>query len=276
MRSLTSSTLWRSVPDPAHFAKMEQGSGYDGDEVAARTTVRYIPAGGAEATKPLLDVDPMCVDGGRMARPIPKYKGRKNYSGHDALTTGGRVVEFESRLEHARIMIADFDPTVTAINSQVMELVFRPPNGKPRKHFPDLLLLGADGPTVVDVTSETRLYNPKRVETYTWTGAALRGAGWRYEVWCGADPIVMANLSLLSGYRRESVVDPAIVAAATSHGRSSTMEDLVAHLSADFPSMFVKAAVRHCMWRSIYRFDMSEPLESSTWLTYHKLHDARR
>lgn len=45
MRALTASTLWRAVPDPAHFFRMESGVGLDGDEVALRTTATYTPKG---------------------------------------------------------------------------------------------------------------------------------------------------------------------------------------------------------------------------------------
>lgn len=268
MRVLTESELWRTSSDPVHVARMESGAGLDGDAVATRTQVTYTRPNGHEVCVPLLEADAGDIDGARMARPIPKYRGRRNYSGFDVVMTGGRTIEFESRLEHARIMIADFDPAVTAITSQPMRLTYTPRGGKAVNHYPDLLLLTTSGPLLVDVTSENALHKAKRVAIFTWTAAAVRAVGWRYEVWSGADPIAMANLTLLSACRRPMVVDSEIVTQACAFARSTQMNDLVDQLSTRFPPMLVKPAVRHALWRGMYRSDMSESLQGDSWLTY--------
>lgn len=43
------------------------------------------------------------------------YKGQRHYSGWYWSSTTNGLVAYESRLELARIMLADFDPSVTAI-----------------------------------------------------------------------------------------------------------------------------------------------------------------
>lgn len=55
------------------------------------------------------------VIAGLPMREFRWYKGWRHYSGWYWCATGQRLVVYESRLELARIMLADFDPAVTAI-----------------------------------------------------------------------------------------------------------------------------------------------------------------
>jgi hypothetical protein len=81
------------------------------------------------------------------------HEGRRHYPGWYWCATGQRLVVYESRLELARIMLADFDPAVTAVAAQPFRLTGRD-GSRVRRHVPDVLLAGADGGvTVVDVTS---------------------------------------------------------------------------------------------------------------------------
>ena len=57
---------------------------------------------------------------------------------------------YESRLELARLLLADFDTAVMHSVAQPLLLVASV-EGKQRKHIPDYLLLTNDGPVVVDV-----------------------------------------------------------------------------------------------------------------------------
>jgi hypothetical protein len=62
-------------------------------------------------------LDRLCADeviAGLPVREFRWYKGRRHYSGWYWCATGQRLVVYESRLELARIMLADFDPAVTA------------------------------------------------------------------------------------------------------------------------------------------------------------------
>lgn len=55
-----------------------------------------------------------------------------------AATTGGHVV-YESRLELARLLLADFDPEVTSVYAQPC-LLASVAGGRARRHVPDFLL----------------------------------------------------------------------------------------------------------------------------------------
>lgn len=75
-------------------------------------------------------------------------------------TTGG-LVAYESRLELARILLADFDSEVTAIAARPFHLSGLDA-GVVRGHVPDLLLRHASGlVTVVDVKPRSRLADAK-------------------------------------------------------------------------------------------------------------------
>src|SRR5579859_1658087 len=74
------------------------------------------------------------VAGGLPVREFRWYKGRRHYSGWYWSATTGRLVAYESRLELARIMLADFDPLVTAIAAQPFLLA-----GPRKGHLPALL-----------------------------------------------------------------------------------------------------------------------------------------
>ena len=60
-------------------------------------------------------LDRVAVDdvvAGLPVREFRSYKGRQHYPGWYCSAALGRLVVYESRLELARIMLADFDPAV--------------------------------------------------------------------------------------------------------------------------------------------------------------------
>jgi hypothetical protein len=78
------------------------------------------------------------------------YYGQHHYSGsYWASTTSAHVI-YESRLELARLLMADFDTSVNHIVAQPF-MMQTPIGGKIGRHIPDYLLLTDDGPVVVDV-----------------------------------------------------------------------------------------------------------------------------
>nr|MDT0666067.1 TnsA-like heteromeric transposase endonuclease subunit [Micromonospora sp. DSM 115978] len=71
-------------------------------------------------------------------------RGQAHYSGwYWSATTAGHVV-YESRLELARLLLADFDPSVVRIAAQPFCLTAEV-GGRRRWHVPDFLLVDAAG-----------------------------------------------------------------------------------------------------------------------------------
>jgi hypothetical protein len=97
-------------------------------------------------------------------------------------TTSGHVI-YESRLELACLLLADFDPDVTAIAAQPF-LLRAQAGGRVRRHVPDFLLSCADGTVrVVNVKSAARLADPAVAEALAWPSGAAQLACWLSLIW---------------------------------------------------------------------------------------------
>lgn len=101
-------------------------------------------------------------------RRVRSVHGHAHYSGsYASATTGGHVV-YESRLELARLLLADFDPAVQGIFAQPCRLVARV-GDRVRRHVPDFLLVMRSGTVrMVNVKPADRLQDPKIAEALAW------------------------------------------------------------------------------------------------------------
>src|SRR5579859_62894 len=123
------------------------------------------------------------VAGGLPVREFRWYKGRRHYSGWYWSATDKRLVAYESRLELARIMLADFDPAVTAIAAQPFRLTGLDGLGV-RRHVPDILLADAGGGvTVVDVKAAGKRADAGVRAVMAWTREVAALRGWGFEEW---------------------------------------------------------------------------------------------
>jgi hypothetical protein len=149
---------------------------------------------------------------GRPWRVFRWHRGQAHYSGWYWSATMGRHVVYESRLELARLLLADFDCQVEAIAAQPF-LVAGPGNGRTRRHVPDFLLVDRSGlVTVVNVKPADRLADPKVAQSLGWAGTVFAARGWRHEVWSQAPPEVLANVRFLAACRHAARVASETVA----------------------------------------------------------------
>jgi hypothetical protein len=200
-------------------------------------------------------------------RQFRSHQGQAHLSGsYWAATTGGHVV-YESRLELARLLLADFDPDVTDIYAQPCRLVARR-GGRIRSHVPDFLLVSASAVvTVVNVKPANRLGDPRIVEALTWPGIVFGDHGWGYEIWSGCDPIVLDNVRFLAAYRRRAVVDDATVDRACQtvvDGEALAVAER--RLAAGTPAYMVRVGLLAGLWRGRLTADLSRPLSGATIL----------
>lgn len=91
-------------------------------------------------------------------------------------TERGHVV-YESRLELANLLLADFDHTIHHIVAQPFSLRAEV-CGQVRRHVPDYLWDTDHGPVVVDVVRAERMVHPKIVALCTWTNMIVESIGW--------------------------------------------------------------------------------------------------
>ncbi len=139
----------------------------------------YRDANGSQRTLPLdrariQDLAPACP--WRMFR---SYRGQPFYSGMYWSATMRAHVVYESRLELARLLLADFDRAVVTIVAQPFNLSVRI-DGRTRRHVPDRLLQDATGAvTVVDVKPAVLL--AELLHAFLWSGRlGVRDCAERY------------------------------------------------------------------------------------------------
>ncbi|WP_423488274.1 TnsA-like heteromeric transposase endonuclease subunit [Mycobacteroides sp. PCS013] len=214
----------------------------------------------------LADADPSSLIDAYPWREFRWRAGQKHYSGAYWSATEGRHVIYESRLELARLLFADFDRSVNRICAQPFLLV-RESNGVWAKHIPDYLLQTDQGPMVVDVKPVGRLSRPEVASTFAWTRSAIEGRGWQYEVWSEPNAAELQNVRFLAGFRRRSLFDPAILAAL----RAISIDDLsiskAIGVLQGWPGSLARSALLHLIWSQEFGIDMSRPLSHDSTLT---------
>ncbi len=227
--------------------------------------VRYRQADGEFVETTLDRVAVGEVVAGFPVREFRSYRGRQHYSGWYWAATGRRLVAYESRLELARILLADFDPAVAAVAAQPFQLVG--PDGEAvRRHVPDLLLVGADGSvTVVDVKAARRMERPKVVAQFAWTKQVCALRGWHFEAWSGADPVLVENVRFLAGYRRGEVIDQDVVKEVARVARTQRSVAGIERALVDrFAAELVRPAVLHLVWSGVLAAGLDRPLGAWT------------
>lgn len=202
---------------------------------------------------------------GSPVREFRSYRGRKHYSGwYFSTTTGGHVV-YESRLELARILLADQDPDVVAIAAQPF-LLEGIDGGRTRRHVPDLLVEHADGRlTVIDVKAPWRIDDAKVVAQFAWTGSVCAEHGYGFEVWSGCDAVLLENVRFLAGFRRPELIElevARLVLAGACQAR--TIREIEYGLGTPQYRGLVRPAVLHLLWTGALSADLSRVLGADT------------
>ena len=195
-------------------------------------------------------------------RTARSHRGQRHLPGlYWSATTGGHVV-YESRLELARLLLADFDPEVVGIAAQP----FLVRDGD-RRHVPDFLLRRADGSVViVNVKPADRMGRDEVADALAWAGHVFVERGWDHEVWSGADAQLLANVRFLSGYRRGALLEPfAGVEGALGTGVVLTIARAEAALK-DAGVVEARPVVLHLLWSGRLRADLERPLTGDTEL----------
>lgn len=195
-------------------------------------------------------------------------RGQGNLPGFYWSATVGDHVGYESRLELARLLIADFDCEVTAIISQPFGLLTHRARRQPS--VPDYLLLSPKRPPhVVDVKTAIEAQKPDVREQLDTRRRALQGGlGWRYEVWTGdGQERLIQNLRLLSCFRRDWMFTAQTVRAVVSHAHTegiTSLEKIEQNVTREAPAI-VRASALHTVWRQLLRPPtLTEPLRSAT------------
>lgn len=145
-------------------------------------------------------------------RTVRTYAGQKSVTRqYWAATTRGPLL-CESHLERHRAMLLDFDPQVTGLAAQPFRLFWPTRRGR-RGHVPDFFARRADGEGLVaDVRPDDRI-EPDDAEAFAATARACELAGWRFERVGVVDPVLLANVKWLAGYRHPRYRQPLVAQA---------------------------------------------------------------
>ena len=188
-------------------------------------------------------------------------QGQKHYSGTFWSATEEGHVIYESRLELARLLFADFDLSVRHIVAQPF-LLRADVDNVVRKHIPDYLLFTDTGPVVVDVKPRRRLATPANTVIFGWTRRAVESRGWRYEVWSEPPQAELENLRFLAGYRRCWLFDQELLDQLRRSDLDGVTVGAASRSVPARPEPVVRAAVLHLLWRQEFTVDLTRPLSS--------------
>jgi len=230
--------------------------------MTARLQLRLVD--GSEREIPLEAVCAGDVKAASPWRTFRSHRKQRHYSGWYWSSTMGDHVIYESRLELARLMLADADPDVVNIAAQPF-LLIEGVETKPRRHIPDFFVEHRNGTcTVVNVKPAAKLDDPKVAAALAWAGETVTAKGWSVEVWTGCNPLLLANIRFLAGYRRSWLFDPVQVRAVEA---AIVGGDTIGRLEARLRDSGVvepRPLVLHLLWAGRVRAELTGPLDTDT------------
>jgi hypothetical protein len=227
--------------------------------------VRFRPQVGANLqTAKLSEVS--ATDFRAPVRAPRSFRRQQNYPGFFWLATTQSTQPYESLLERDRLWLADFDSKVTSVVSQPVQITVHLEGGT-RRHVPDFLFGFRDGSyQMVDVKPKEML-GLQRVRTqFAWTGRACRMMGWRYEVWSGADPILLRNIKFIAVGRRPRWLGPELIDNVAQHGATGMTLGQAEDIASEALGCPVRLPSMALLWSGRWSTDLTIPLSRSSVL----------
>ncbi|MET8117322.1 TnsA-like heteromeric transposase endonuclease subunit [Streptomyces prasinus] len=191
-------------------------------------------------------------------RSFPVRYGRRVAPGWWWSSTSGRLVAYGSGAMRIQLMLLDREPGVVALACRPVELVWRENSGRVVGHAPQLMARLKNGSgLLVDCVGRSgpsaRLAGRAQIVT-----AAAEAAGWCYRFAEPPDPVLVANVRWLAGYRHPR------------HGAGPWLPRLMAAFGNPRPAVeavrelgdpiAVWPAVFHALWSGVLRVRLNEPL----------------
>lgn len=236
------------------------------DELA--TEVRFLPADGADLVATTLGlISSQEVISGEPVRLPPSYKGQRNFPGLFWLATTHKTVVYESLLELDRLWTADFDPHTIRIATQPLQLQGRD-GAHLRRHVPDMLLEHSNGNfTLVDVKPASRLSDKRVQDQFTWTARLCKAKGWSYEVWSGADPVLMRNLRFIAVGRRAQFLHPTLLDELEPLGHPEmTIAQVEQTATGLADAHTIRMAALALLWSNRWHVNLTKPISAYSQL----------
>ena len=203
-------------------------------------------------------------------RQVRHYHGQLHFPGWFWSERIGRRLMYESRLELARLLVADADPHLLDVREQVFFLTLNFSDGSVIRHIPDFFICTENQrPRLVNVKPSGWEKEEKFRKTFDALNSLCAEQGWSYETWTGEKRSYLENLRWLSGYRRRSVIP------ATDEEIRSTLElvtdpmaiQVLERQARDIGVDQPRTVVMHMLWNSTIQANLALNLSarSEVW-----------
>ncbi|MDV7246275.1 MULTISPECIES: TnsA-like heteromeric transposase endonuclease subunit [Rhodococcus] len=174
--------------------------------------VAFTDPDGDEVRGPLSAAAAVAFERVSPVRRFPSYRGQRSNPGFYYSETTGAHVPFESWLERDEAMALDFDENVVGFAAQPLWL-FWSDGVRARSHAPDFFARMSGGRGVVIDCRPAERIKPRDEAAFAATGRACEQMGWGYRLVTGHDPVWLANVVWLAGYRhRRHRIEPTVSA----------------------------------------------------------------
>lgn len=231
---------------------------------AQRIEVSWIDEQGLLHNEPLAEAAAVPFELARQRRQFSLYPSQLNTPVAHWCSATGKLVNCESFLASCVLLGYEYSGQLVGAASEPLLLHEHQRNGSVKEHYLDFFLRMRDGRAIlVDVSRAETVDDPKRASGFELARrAAEQVPGWSHRVETEPEPVFLANLRALAGFRRQpfgfEMVAPALLDACR---QPTTFGQLVC---AAEPKVLARPAILHLLWQRRLQVDMALPLSEQT------------
>lgn len=174
------------------------------ERAALGVTVEYIDEVGGRVRAPLALSSQVRFEGSSPIGGPRTFRGQRNFDGLWWMAMTRSHVGFESWLRRDQLIQLDFDTSVVGVFAWPFALHWHTDAGE-RHHSPDYFVRLANGAAVVLDVRTTDV--PELDDECAVIASACAQVGWQHRRVGRSDPVFMANLRWLAGYRHPRCAD---------------------------------------------------------------------
>jgi hypothetical protein len=233
--------------------------------LARHTVLAYRPDASTHSTVGVDEAVHIAFETCHPIRTFSSHATQKHTPGLFWSATTGTHIPYESHLERAWLLEADYDRNVVGISTQPFTIDHLEAD-KCWRHTPDIFLRHVDGTGHVrDVKAEAMLNEPDVTLQAERTEALCGEIGWSYDMVGAPDKQRVRNLEWLAAYRRHHHADLGLTDQIVHLCRNPlTVEQVAAATRAPEAAT---AALFHLAWQQRITFNLRAPLTSGTLFT---------